>query len=215
LRLKLVLIVLQLYRLVIDLKEAHYELTIRALAFVKIHMRNDINPQSELSTAKELTLLFANYQLFEYAARYWISHFRSSSLYEKSTNKLNLPAQFKICFSNATQLALAEGSCLSHQYIACEAEKLQSLSYNIRKALFGSHSASVLQSLILELRLGRHFKNSLTLTEYSYEAWHISGHVCNSSVVEGLAEAFVEYSASIDILEHSEFCTKKVCTFWR
>ncbi|KAF2468604.1 uncharacterized protein BDR25DRAFT_265365, partial [Lindgomyces ingoldianus] len=196
-------------KLVIDLKEAHRELTVRSMAFVKIHLHSDVEPQSELCDTREMAAKFSTYHLLEYAARYWVFHFRSSSLYDLKSNKPALTTQFKICFSNATRLALLEGSCLSRQYIACEAEKLQNLAYNIRKTLFGEHSASVLQSLILELRLGRKFKGAQAMSEYSYVAWKISLHICSTTVTRTLAEAFIEYSLSLDISEHAELCSRK------
>ncbi|KAF2193483.1 hypothetical protein K469DRAFT_789149 [Zopfia rhizophila CBS 207.26] len=195
-------------KLVIDLKDAHRELTSRSLAYVKIHLRDDVDPQSDLCDAQTMVTAFMNYDLFEYAARYWVIHFRSSSLYDRSGN-FNLPAQFKFCFSNATLLALFEGTCLARQYIACEAEKLQNLACTIRKTLFGEHSAAVLQSLILELRIGRNFKSSHLLAEYAYEAWKISHHVCSAIVIQALAEAFIEYSINVEISENAEFFSRK------
>ncbi|KAF2003741.1 hypothetical protein P154DRAFT_617628 [Amniculicola lignicola CBS 123094] len=196
-------------RIVIDLKEAHRELTLRAMAYVKIHLQhNDIDPQSDFYDARQMTLDFSTHDLFEYAARYWILHFQSSSLYDKS-GKFNLSSEFRICFPTAIRLALLEGTCLARQYIAIEAEKHQNLAYNVRKTLFGEHSAAVLQSLILELRIGKRFKSVHTLSEYSYEAWKISHHVCSATVIQTLAESFIEYSLTIDLSEHHHFCAKK------
>ncbi|KAF2198647.1 hypothetical protein GQ43DRAFT_443154 [Delitschia confertaspora ATCC 74209] len=195
-------------KLVIDLKEAHRELTIRSMAYVKIHVYNDVDPQSDLADTNEITSQFNKYQLFEYATRYWILHFRSSSLCDKDGN-FNLSTSFKICFSNAVRLALFEGSCLARQYIASDAEKLQNLAYNVRKTLFGEHSAAVLQSLILELRIGQKFKDTNVLGHYSFDAWKISRHVCGTAVVQALAEAFIEYTVSLQISKHTEFASRK------
>ncbi|CAO2655726.1 Nn.00g045290.m01.CDS01 [Neocucurbitaria sp. VM-36] len=198
-------------RLVIDTKEAHRELTIRSMAYVKIHLqRDDLEPLADFYDGHEIATSFLRYDLFEYAARYWISHFRSSTMYDSGTGKLNLPSQFKSTFSNATRLALFEGSCIARQYIACEAEKLQNLAYHIRKTLFGDHSPAVLQSLILELRIGRKFKNAVALCEFSFEAWSMSRHICSTAVVQSLAESFVEYSLTLKISEHSVLCAHKI-----
>ncbi|KAF2737069.1 hypothetical protein EJ04DRAFT_135561, partial [Polyplosphaeria fusca] len=196
-------------KLAIDLKEAHRELATRSMAYVKIHLHHgDVEPQADIFESKHLTASFLEHDLFEYAARYWVLHFRSSCLYDKS-GKFSLPADFKVAFPSSIRLALFEGTCLARQYIACEAEKLQNLAYNIRKTLFGDHSAAVLQSLILELRLGRKFKDAHVLSEYSFEAWKISRHVCSTTVVQALAEAFIEYSSSLSVSTHKEFCSKK------
>jgi hypothetical protein len=198
-------------KLAIDAKEAHRELAIRTMAYVKIHLHHgDMDPLADLYDRSEIASSFSKHALFEYAALYWVSHFRSSSMYDKTTGTFNLPAQFKIAFSNATRLALFEGSCIARQYIACEAEKLQNLAYNIRKTLFGKQSASALQSLILELRIGREFMSATALCEYSYEAWEMSRIICSTAVIESLAEAFVEYSQVLEISKHSELYTRKV-----
>ncbi|KAF2874331.1 hypothetical protein BDV95DRAFT_604517 [Massariosphaeria phaeospora] len=198
-------------KLVIDLKEAHRSLTLRSMAYVKIHLqRSDVEPQADLYRMNDMAASFSQHDLFEYAARYWVLHFRSSSLYDKTSNKFTLSADFKLSFSNAVRFALFEGSCIARQYIASEAEQFQNLAYNIRKTLFGEHSAAVLQSLILELRIGRKFKDVHVLSEYSYEAWKISRHICSTTVVQALAEGFIEYSATLKISEHTEFCDKKV-----
>ncbi|KAH7135593.1 hypothetical protein B0J11DRAFT_596731 [Dendryphion nanum] len=197
-------------KLVIDMKDAHKELVIRSMTYVKIHLqRRDIDPRADIYDSKDVLNEFSNYDLFEYASRYWVHHFCSSSFYDKS-GKFTLSAQFKLSFPNTTLLALVEGSCLSRQHIAVEAEALQNLAYNVRKTLFGEHSAAVLQSLILELRIGRKFKDVHTLSEYYYEAWSISQHICSASVVQALAEAFIKYSASLCASDHPEFSARKV-----
>ncbi|KAI8935152.1 hypothetical protein NX059_007745 [Plenodomus lindquistii] len=198
-------------RFAIDVKEAHKELTIRTMAYVKIHLQhNDLDPLADLYDAHEISNTFAKHDLFNYAARYWISHFRSSSMYDKANEKFELSSQFKTVFSSATRLALFEGSCIARQFIACEAEKLQNLAYTIRKKLFGKESASALQSLILELRIGRKFKSTALLCQYSYDAWAMSRSICSGSVVQSLAESFIEYSLDLRISEHSELCKRKI-----
>jgi hypothetical protein len=198
-------------KLVIDLKEAHQELTIRTMAYVKIHLQHgDMDPLAELCDRSEIVSSFSKHDLFEYAARYWVSHFQCSSMYDKATGKFSLPTQFKVAFSNSTRLALFEGSCISRQHIACEAEKLQNLAFNIRRTLFGKQSASVLQCLILELRIGREFKSATTLCKYSFEAWEMSRTFCSNAVIQSLAGTFVEYSQGLKISEHSELYIHKV-----
>ncbi|KAF2279901.1 uncharacterized protein EI97DRAFT_105100 [Westerdykella ornata] len=198
--------------LVIDLKEAHKSLATRSLTYCKINLlpHDDLDPQVEFYDTKEMAESFGRHALFEYAARYWILHFRSSSLYDKSTKKFNLSAQFKICFAATVRLALYEGSCLGRQYIAVEAETLQDLAFSIRRTLLGERSAAVLQSLLMELRIGKGFKDAHVLSEYSYEAFKVSRHVCAESVVLALAEFFIKYSASLEISKHKEFREKKI-----
>ncbi|KAF3044351.1 hypothetical protein E8E12_009191 [Didymella heteroderae] len=195
----------------IDLKDAHRELATRTMAYVKIHLlQKDISPASKLCDVADVRSSFLQHDLFEYAVRYWTSHFRSSSMYDKSTGKISPSAQFKIAFSNSTRLALIEGSCIARQYIACDAEKLQHLAYNVRKTLLGGHCAAVLQTLILELYVGRKFKGTTTLCEYSFEAWKLSRDICPAVTIQSLAESFIGYSKTLTVSEHSHICARKV-----
>lgn len=194
-------------KLVLNIKEAHHDLTVRALAYVKIHLHGDIEPQFKRMSSHELSDHFAKYSLLEYAARYWTSHFRLSSLYEPSGHH-KLSSSFKSCLSSSTILALIEGTCLARQYVAIEAEKLQLLSYSVRKSVFGERSAAVLQSLILQVRICQRLQSS-HVSEYSYEAWKISRSVCHITVVLACAEAFIQSTLSIKVTTRTEFIIRK------
>ncbi|KAF2812543.1 uncharacterized protein BDZ99DRAFT_413339 [Mytilinidion resinicola] len=192
----------------IDLKEAHHDLTIRSLAYAKIHLHDDVEPRFGRMTTSEIVEIFFKYPLLEYSARYWTSHFRSSSLYE-SNGKHKLSSSFKACLSGSTYFALVEGTCVYRQHIACESEKYQSLSYHLRRTVFGERSAVVLQSLILQVRICQGLEKS-QISEYSYEAWKISRAICHGSIViRACAEAFVQCTLSIKITTRSEICIRK------
>ena len=197
-------------KLFIDLKQAHYELTLRTMAYFKIHLQHgDTDPSASLCDRSEIADNRTKYGLFEYAVRYWVLHFRSSSMCEKSTVKPNLPASFKVVFSNAVRLALYDGSCIARQYITCEAEKLQTLAYSVRKALFGEHSAAVLQSLVLKFHLGKKLKITAVLCEDAFNAFKMSRHICSGHIVQDIAEMFVEYTLALSVVEHTKFYSRR------
>lgn len=196
----------------INIKDAHRELATRALAYVKIHLlqNQDLDPQADPHIVDGLDRDFHQLALFEYASRYWVSHFRASSLYDPATNKFTLSDNFKACFSNTTKFALYEGTCLARQYVAVQAEILQTLSMALRKTLFGETSPAYLQSLLLELHVARGFKDAHFLSNVAYEAFSVSRNVCSSAVVQTLAEAFIECSAPLRVSEHVEYRAKKI-----
>ncbi|KAF2649669.1 hypothetical protein K491DRAFT_721459 [Lophiostoma macrostomum CBS 122681] len=196
-------------RLVIDLKEAHKELAVRVMAYVKIHLRDGAEPQADICDAKEMAIVFEQYDLLEYAARYWISHVRRSSLFDKNSGNVNVSPQLKVAFSNAVRFALLDGTCVAQQYVACDAEGLQNLAYRVRKTILGDHSTAVLQSLILELGISKLFKSSYLLSELSFETWKMSRHACSDSVIQSLAEAFVQYSDGLTVAQRVEFFARK------
>jgi hypothetical protein len=196
-------------RMVVDLRDAHKELATRVMAFVKVHLHDGAEPQADIYDTKKMDIVFEQYALLEYAARYWISHFRSSSLFDKTSGNFSISAPLKVAFSNAVRFAVIEGTCLAQQYVASEAEGLQNLGYHIRKKIVGEDSAAVLQSLILELRISRSFKGADLLSELAFEAWKISQHTCSEVVMQALAEAFVQYSSSLDTTQHVKFYARK------
>ncbi|KAF2746711.1 hypothetical protein M011DRAFT_477936 [Sporormia fimetaria CBS 119925] len=196
----------------VDIKEAHKLLAMHSLAYVKIHLlqHDDLDPQRDPCDREAMEHDFKRHALFEYAARYWVEHYRSSSMYDTQSGKLGLPDQFRISFANTVRLALYEGTCLARQYIAVEAEKLQNLSFSIRKSLLGEHSAAALQSLLLELRIAKGFKDARVLSLYVYEAFKISQTICSVNVIRILAECFIEYSATLKVSKHPELRDKKI-----
>jgi tetratricopeptide (TPR) repeat protein len=198
-------------KLAIDIKDAHRELAVRSMAYVKIHLQQkDISPSSTLCEVASIHSGFLQHGFFEYAARYWTYHFKSSCMYDKSTGSITPTAQFKAAFSSSVRLALFEGSCLARESIACDAEKLQHLAYNVRKSLLGEHSAAVLQTLMLELYIARGFRSTTILCEYSFEAWKLSQGICFAVTIQSLAELFVSFSKTLTVSEHPQLCAHKV-----
>jgi tetratricopeptide (TPR) repeat protein len=198
--------------LVINLNNAHEELATRSMAYVKIHLLQyeDLGPQLDFCSGKEMSRSFGQHALLEYAVRYWLLHFRSSSLYDKSRNKVSFSDRFKMSFPGSVRLALYEGTCLARQYISVEAESYQNLALTIRKSLAQDRPAALLQSVLMEIRIGSGFKDAHVLSGYSYEAYKLGVHVCSDIMVQALAEAFISYSANLKVSGHTELVEEKV-----
>jgi tetratricopeptide (TPR) repeat protein len=197
--------------LTIDLEAAHKELATRAVAYVKLHLLHfeDVDPQFDFCSGKEMARSFAQHALLEYASRYWLLHFHASSLYDSNTQKINLSEQFKRSFPNSIRLALYEGSCFGRQFIAAKAETYQSLALAVRQTLFQDNSPTTLQSVLMEIRIANGFKDKYVLSNYSYQAYRMSIHVY-PRVRRSLAEAFISYSENLDIAQSSELIQRKI-----
>jgi hypothetical protein len=73
------------------IQEAHYDLTLRLLAYVKISLTRPTQPTISPLNDYELDELFDSYELLQYAARYWAFHFQSSPMHEPAvSHKLTL-----------------------------------------------------------------------------------------------------------------------------
>ncbi|KAJ5776103.1 uncharacterized protein N7511_001114 [Penicillium nucicola] len=183
------------------LKEAHYDLVTRCLAYVKFHVQDDLEVSSVTISTSTQNHFFDRYELLEYTARYWPSHFTSSPMVEgKDTFKLT--ATFKQCLPDSILLALLETSTHQTQLSLHTAEQYLSLSVKLRRLLFKDVSQSLLQSLVLHGRLAYTLGLQASV-DYLYEAWVLSEKLLGSqsSVVKATAELFMQSVIKIDIKE--------------
>ncbi|KAJ6052157.1 hypothetical protein N7499_011539 [Penicillium canescens] len=183
------------------LKEAHYDIVTRCLAYVKFHVQDDLEVSSVTVSPSTQNHFFDRYELLEYTVRYWPAHFSLSPMMEgKDTFKLT--ATFKQCLPDSILLALLETSTQQIQFSLHTAEEFLSLSIKLRRLLFNDVSQSLLQSLVLQGRL-THILGLRTSVDYLYESWALSEKLLGSqsSVVKATAELFMQSMTKVDIKE--------------
>jgi tetratricopeptide (TPR) repeat protein len=183
------------------LKEAHYDIVTRCLAYVKFHVQDDLEVSSITVSPSTQNHFFDRYELLEYTARYWPAHFSLSPMVEgKDTFKLT--ATFKQCLPDSILLALLETSTQQTQFSLHTAEEFLSLSIKLRRLLFKDVSQSLLQSLVLQGRL-THTLGLRTSVDYLYESWVLSEKLLGSqsSVVKATSELFMQSMTKVDIKE--------------
>lgn len=101
-------------KLPFSIKEAYKGLATRCLAYVKVCLE-DWSPEPVFECGfdsiqdKSLTDLTKEHHLLEYSTRYWVTHFRKSSMYE-SKGKYTFTSEFKACFPKSSLLAWIEGT---------------------------------------------------------------------------------------------------------
>lgn len=183
-----------------DLKHAQSSLTLKLLAYVKLHVHEDVDVTWRPVRPYEARTYFARHALLEYATRYWSSHFRYSRFYNTSQHKLDVDARFRQCWPSSTLLATLEGSCFHWGYVSSELEISQTVTFELRKTILGHHSTATLQSLLFRIQ-----HRSLTQREdvavLAYEAWQISQTMSHTSVALACAEAFVSATESRTIVK--------------
>jgi tetratricopeptide (TPR) repeat protein len=197
-------------------KETHHELVLRCLAFVKTRILTDAEPTYECMKIQAIHDLFDRYELLEYCAMYWTTHFRSSSLYEND-GKHKLSAHFRACFPNSNILALVEGSCSLWQFGARKTKSLRLLAYTTRKMVFGQRSVSVFQSLMHVVRIcygldledvGDREEERKELWAFSFEAWNLSTLMADVGVALVCAKIFIQ-TLTITITKRAMIATQK------
>jgi hypothetical protein len=152
------------------MKEAHADLLTRLLAYVKLNVNEEVDVSTTPLPCSSQYRYFDQYQLLEYAARYWTLHFRSSQMTEKERENFKITNLFKRSFPNSVLLALLEGSCYQLQYLPYQAQELQAFSVQLRRQVLQDLSLPLLQSLTLAAQTS-HQLGSIDAIRYSYEAW--------------------------------------------
>lgn len=131
----------------LHLKERHKDLLIRLLASTGKYLRDVDEPRLEFLTLAEMDKRLASHRLLEYTIRYWVVHFKKSSLF-KIQGQIEFPHEFISVFPRSVTFALLEASRWRTQYLPDEVVELFTVAYRVRKQLFGLEHASVLQSAI-------------------------------------------------------------------
>ncbi|KAE8140501.1 hypothetical protein BDV38DRAFT_280001 [Aspergillus pseudotamarii] len=186
-------------RLPLTMKEAHSDLLIRLLAYVKLNVTDEVEVSTTPLSQSAQHRYFDQYQLLEYAARYWTLHFRSSQMNEKERDSFKVTNLFKRSFPDSVLLALLEGGCHQLQYLPYQVQELQAFSVQLRRQLLPDLSLPLLQSLINAAQTSQQLE-SIDAIDYSYEAWRKSRSLLGSRnvVTRFSAEIFIDAAAKKD-----------------
>lgn len=185
-------------------KEAHYDLTTRCLAYVKLFVNRRVEPSFDRPTASTLGDLFAAYPAFEYAATYWMSHFYQSPMYDPS-GKHKLVPEFRNCFPDSVVLAWVEGSVWPEYAI-----DWYELSLQIRQSVIGQETLVTLQTMIycattLERLVSLQRSSTYYLTAYKLT----QKLVTESSVLTRIAMAYLTTSGTVTLTEKNEVAIQR------
>lgn len=156
----------------LSIEEAHTELTIRSLGYMKISLKGmDHEPTLECGWDGSEEVL-QKHQFLEYAARHYVIHFKQSTMYN-SKGSHSCSATFKACFPNSSFLAFIEGSWWETQTCASEAAELHHLALQLRKIALGEKCVSVVQCYINLARTQQNLSSYVFASESYYETWKI------------------------------------------
>ncbi|XMA10439.1 hypothetical protein WAI453_003230 [Rhynchosporium graminicola] len=188
--------------------EAHYDMTVRCLAYVKMSLTRSSEPTLSHLSAYELEQLFAQYDLLEYAARYWAWHFEASPMHEPTVQH-KLTGGFKTIFPHTTMLAIIEGSCFQSQSSSQDAINHHLLTLSVRRTVLGEHSEAALQSLLNLAVLKDITLHGNEVNEYYYEAWRTSQSLKLNVTASKCAQRYIEKTSTIRITSQSTVATRR------
>ena len=132
----------------LQLNEAHKDLTLRLLLFVKLRLTRHFDVSFDTLEKSTVDDVFRNHLLLEYAIRYWAIHFRHSSLVG-SKGEVIASSDLKSVFPESTFFTLLEWACWESQTSIVEAFNLHELTLRIRQSVFGERHSTVLQMFII------------------------------------------------------------------
>lgn len=163
----------------LNLREAHYDLLTRCLAWVQLSVREEAEISMDKLSMDERNRLFDKYVVLEYTARYWISHLLSSPLVTDD-GEFQFTANFKKLVPPTVLFARLELTCQESQFTRSSVVELYRLATDIRRLVLGEKSMALLQSLLLSARVSK-LAHTNYADEHCYEAWRLSQELLGQS----------------------------------
>lgn len=185
-----------------NIQEAHYDLCIRSLAYIKMALTRPTQPTLSPLNDYELDELFNRYNLLQYAARYWSWHFEASPMHEPTVQH-KITQGFKTVFPQTTMLPIIEGSCYPHQSSFQDAIDHHLLTLSIRRMVVGDNTESVLQTLLNLAALKEITLQPHEVNEYYYDSWKIAFTLKLTSIATTCAHRYIERTSTMKITSKS------------
>ncbi|CAI7638039.1 unnamed protein product [Penicillium glandicola] len=194
----------------LSLKDAHYDLLTRCLAYVQLSVREEVDISMDKLSLEERNHLFDKYAVLEYTARYWLSHLLSSPLVTDD-EEFQFNSSFKKLMPATVLFARLELTCRESQFSRSSVVELYRLASDIRRLVLGEKSSALLQSLILSARVSK-LAHAGHADETCYEAWKLSQEIlgqshsitleCSEMMTESFSERGTMTSQQEDIMKY-------------
>ncbi|KAJ5087928.1 hypothetical protein N7456_011544 [Penicillium angulare] len=194
----------------LNLKEAHYDLLIRCLAWVQLSVREETEISMDKLGMEERNRLFDKYVILEYTGRYWLSHLLSSPLVTDD-GEFSFNQSFRNLVPITVLFARLELTCRESQFTRSSVVELYRLATDIRRLVLGDKSMALLQSLLLSARVSK-YAHAAHADEHCYEAWRLSQELlgqsdaitltCADMMTQSFAEQETMTSQQEDIMKY-------------
>ncbi|KAH8431979.1 uncharacterized protein LDX57_009626 [Aspergillus melleus] len=151
------------------LAEAHYDLLIRSLAWVRQSVSDEVAVAWDKLGVSARDRYMDAYELLEYTSRYWLSHMLSSPI-AMSNRELSFTGPFRRAMPTSVIFAQLELTNRESQFSRSSIVELYRLSVVVRRGVLGDDSHALLQSLILSARAADQAKATWA-NDHLFEAW--------------------------------------------
>ncbi|KAL5332530.1 hypothetical protein BJX70DRAFT_383877 [Aspergillus crustosus] len=152
-----------------SLADAHHDLLIRALTWVRRNLTNEIDISWDKMSVHARDRYLDAFILLEYTARYWLSHMLASSM-ASDKGQLSFSPSFQRALPESVLFAQLELTNLESQFSRSSIVELYHLAVSVRRSVLGDDSPALLQSLIMSARAADRAQASWA-NDHLYEAW--------------------------------------------
>ncbi|RAL11990.1 ATP-binding protein [Aspergillus homomorphus CBS 101889] len=152
-----------------SLADAHFDLLIRCLAWVRRTVTDEVSLAWDKMSVFVRDRYLDAYVLLEYTARYWLSHMLASPM-ASSDRELSFPETFRRALPDTVLFSQLELTNRESQFSRSSIVELYRLSVGVRRVVLGNESPALLQSLILSARAAEQTHASWA-NDHLYEAW--------------------------------------------
>ncbi|KAE8352479.1 hypothetical protein BDV28DRAFT_135059 [Aspergillus coremiiformis] len=152
------------------LPEAHYDLLIRSLGWVRKSLTDEAAVSWDKIRVAARDRYLDAYTLLEYTARYWLSHMLASPIASSKRDELTFTQPFRRAMPDSALFAQLELTNRESQFTRSSIVELYRLAVTVRRIVLGGDSPALLQSLILSARAAELAKTSWA-NDHLYEAW--------------------------------------------
>ncbi|RAH50957.1 uncharacterized protein BO95DRAFT_379311 [Aspergillus brunneoviolaceus CBS 621.78] len=152
-----------------SLADAHFDLLIRCLAWVRRTVTDEVSLSWDKMSVFVRDRYLDAYVLLEYTARYWLSHMLASPM-ASSDREISFDATFRRALPDTVLFAQLELTNRESQFSRSSIVELYRLAVGVRRVVLGNESPALLQSLLLSARAAEQ-THAGWANDHLYEAW--------------------------------------------
>ncbi|KAF2036681.1 hypothetical protein EK21DRAFT_105994 [Setomelanomma holmii] len=195
----------------IPLKESETDLLLRVLTYAKSVLPAKGEPTLDNSDPSVGDRLYHQHHLLEYTVRYWVLHLQQSPLAPKPSGEFKPTSDLQKVLPSTTLLPQLEQLVWDTQLPLPQAIDLHKLVGTVRKATFGEHHPTVLQTYLAIATSYLLISNPTDSAKYFYYSTNISRKVLSDihPLTLECASHFLKITESMTTTTRTEIMTQR------
>lgn len=195
--------------LLLPLQDAQNDLLLRLLLYTKQCFQEE-EPSFDMLPGKDIDDISRRHGLLEYSMTYWVTHFRSTSMYREQTFELS--PEFKAVFPSSVQIILFEWSRWTASLTIRGSLELHDLCLRLRKQVFGEKHVMVLQTLVVLGNIHRECHHFNEATNIIFQASQIAVNIQYQSIALRCSTMFLTLTEVVSDITRTEVVIRREST---